>query len=253
MKTQNFLVGLLTVGLSLSAGRAIALPIPDHAYALQRSSTNALDITGTQVTYSKGTEALAYNSTQGFITKETWAVFSANSNCWLETGAMKGAVMPTLQTKESQKIYVFQNGHYIGYQSVNQSNSQLEYHDAPYGVKTGVTGPQTYTIEKISGSGNWRVQINGTTALTLNSVVCPAGTNFLANGGHHIDVGIETSDSAAVFTSPTAASGWVISKGGGSYKAVGSATNGDSNNLQWVSNFFPAPVGSGPSGLVFTR
>ncbi len=153
MKTQNFLVGLLTVGISLSAGRVIAVPLSPHAYATQRSVSNALDITGSQVTYSTGTDKLAYNSTQGFINKEMWANLGVNSayQCWLETGMTKGGIMPTLQSSPSQTV--FQNGHFIGFQSVNQSNNTLEYHDAPYGSTTGVTGSQIYTIEKIAGNG----------------------------------------------------------------------------------------------------
>lgn len=244
MKNQNFLaVGLLVVGsISVSATNVVAVPLSPHAYAMQRSYSNAFDITGTQVTYSTGTDKLAYNSTQGFITKEMWAnlaQYPASYNCWLETGMMKGVVMPNLQTVNLSQV-VFQNGHFVGYQSVNQSNNTLEYHDAPYGSTTGVTGPQIYTIEKVTGNGNWRILVNGATALTLNSVVCTAGTvasNYYASGSWRSRVGIETSDSAAVFTNPSVASGWIIRKGSNSYQTVNSPNNEDSNNLGWVSNF----------------
>jgi hypothetical protein len=251
MKTQNFLVGLLTVGISLSAGSAIAVPLStnNHAYALESSFSNVMDITGSQVTYSKGTEALSYNGTQGFINKEIWAVFAAGPTCWLETGATKGGISSTFATNSPR---VFQNGHFIGYQSVNQSNALVEYHEAPYGVNTGVTGAQTYSLEKAAGGGNWLVKVNGTVALTLNSIVCPASTNYLANGADHIDVGIESADSAAVFTNPTAASSWTIRKGSGAYQSVSSATNRDKNTSNWTSKFVPAS-GSSPNGIVFAR
>jgi hypothetical protein len=83
--------------------------------------------------------------------------------------------------------------------------------------------------------------VNGATALTLNSVVCTANgtiaSNYYASGSWRSRVGIETSDSAAVFTNPSVASGWIIRKGSNSYQIVNSPNNEDSNNLGWVSNF----------------
>jgi hypothetical protein len=129
----------------------------------------------------------------------------------------------------------------------------VEYHEAPYGANTGVTGPQTYALEKAAGGGNWLVKVNSTTALTLNSIVCLGNTgNYPANGADHVDVGIESADSAAVFTNPTVASGWTIRKGSGSYQSLSSATNTDKNNYKWVSSFVP-PSGSSPNGIVFAR
>jgi hypothetical protein len=253
MKTQNFLVGLLTVGISLSAGRAIALPLSPHAYAQQRSYSS--NITGSQVTYSSGTDKLAYNSTLGFITKEMWANLSVSSayECWIEAGMTKGVVMPTLQTNQSENKVVFQNGHFIGYKSVNQANNRLEYHDAPYGATTGVTGPQIYTIEKIAGSGNWRILVNGTTALTLNSVVCANGSaTYPANASGYSTVGIEASDSAAAFTSGNLAVGWTTRNGSGSYQIRDSSVTADTNNLGWTSSF-AYNFSTKANSLVFAR
>jgi hypothetical protein len=160
----------------------------------------------------------------------------------LETGMTKGGVLPTLQADENRDPRIFQNGHFIGYKSVNQSNNRLEYHDAPYGSTTGVTGPQIYTIEKVTGNGNWRILVNGITALTLNSVVCSDGlVNYPAMGGDHVDVGIEASNSAAVFTTKSVASGWIIRKGSASYQTVNSANNTDNNTLGWASSFLYGP------------
>jgi hypothetical protein len=244
------LAKLLVIGSSSAAiftlaelitvdSKAQAVPLdPYHAYLHQISTSSFPDIIGAQITYSTGTDKLSYSGIESFINKETWMSLGvyADLPCWLEAGMTKGGITPTFQSSVTKKV--FQNGHFVAYRSYNQSTNSIEYHEAPYGVTTGVIGAQTYRIERKTGAGNWQIIVNGTTALTLNSVICTDGVApYSANGGNFSDVGIEASDSVAAFTNPSYASGWITSKRSGSYQTVTTAKNDDRNKLSWNSSF----------------
>jgi hypothetical protein len=232
------LAGLITVD-----SKAQAVPLdPYHAYAHQISISSFPDITGAQITYSTGTDKLSYSGTESFINKEMWMNLSVYDNrpCWIEAGMTKGGITPTFQSPVTNKV--FQNGHFVAFKSLNKSTNSIEYHEAPYGVTTGVIGAQTYRIERKTGAGNWQIIVNGTTALTLNGLACTDGfAPYSANGGNFSDVGIEASDSAAAFTNPSYASGWIRSKDYVSYQAVTTANNDDRNKLSWSSSFSYTP------------
>lgn len=177
------------------------------------------------MTLNTGAEDLesTWSSTNNdsFITKEMWVIFSMDSNGdpkeWVEVGQVKGGVND-----------LYHDGHFTGVK--RYENGKLLFTEKKLG-NGGTTGSYTYELKyggKSSlGYDKWEVYIGGVYQ-TFWTVPFTQGI------AQH--VGIESNDTLNQFDSGTKISNVYYTKNGTLYK-WNTATNGDSNSLNWSSSF----------------
>jgi hypothetical protein len=196
------------------------------------------------------------NSSAPFINKNNWLItsqasVSATFPCWIEAQVTKTNFVTGTYSQQGLTGNSF-NGYWIAIQRAANGTTPV-YEDYPYGANNSSAAASGGIVEIVKGAANgqWIVNVNGTTALTLNGYLCAKVANgssqvYYPTAGSQANFGVESNDNAPsqTFVNNTKVTSLKVKQGNGSYLTPSSATmiNGDQNTFGWKSTYTSGQV-----------